>query len=91
MTAFTLIFEEFKKLINFYGAKLCYEDAVPELTLFLIELLYEINLDRFPDDNQEDIHKYIAACIKNKYIHFILLKKSNDFVGNAQKYTYYIC
>ena len=68
MTAFTLIFEEFKKLINFYGSKLCYEDAAPELTLFLIELLYEINVDRFPDDNQEDIHKYIAACIKNKYI-----------------------
>ena len=68
MTAFPLIFEEFKKLINFYGAKLGYEDAASELTLFLIEMLYEINLSKFPDDSGEDIQKYIVVSIKNKYI-----------------------
>ncbi len=82
MTAFPLVFDEFKRLINFYGAKLCYEDAASELTLFLIELLYEINITRFPDDNGEDIHKYIAASIKNKYIALSRAKLQNTIFEN---------
>ena len=72
MTAFPLIFEEFKKLINFYGAKLGYEDAASELTLFLIEMLYEINLSKFPDDSGEDIQKYIVVSIKTNILLFLV-------------------
>lgn len=68
MSVFFQIFEEFKRLILFYGNKLGYEDAASELTLFFIELLYEINLEKFPSDNGEELHKYIAVSIKNKYI-----------------------
>lgn len=82
MAAFPLIFDEFKKLINFYGAKLGYEDAASELTLFLIELLYEINIARFPSNSDEDIHKYIAASIKNKYIALSRAKLKNTIFEN---------
>ncbi len=68
MSVFFQIFEEFKRLISFYGSKLGYEDASSELTLFFIELLYDVNLEKFPSDNSEELHKYIAVSIKNKYI-----------------------
>jgi len=68
MTAFGIIFDEFKGLINFYSNKLCDDDLAGELTLFLIELLYKINLNRFSPDKNNSIKKYIAVSIRNKYI-----------------------
>lgn len=68
MSVFFQIFEEFKRLISFYGNKLGYEDAVSELTLFFIELLYDVNLEKFPSDDGEELNKYIAVSIKNRYI-----------------------
>lgn len=68
MSVFFQIYEEFKRLILFFGNKLGYEDATSELTLFFIELLYDINLEKFLSDNGEELHKYIAVSIKNKYI-----------------------
>ncbi len=67
MTAFPLVFEEFKRLINFYAAKLHYEDAASDLTLFLIEMIYSIKLSKFEEDESDDIKRYIAVSIKNKY------------------------
>lgn len=80
MNAFVLIFEEFKKLITFYGVRLHYEDAASELTLFLIELLYGIDLEKFLDDDSDELHRYIAVSIKNKYISLSMAKtKKLDF------------
>lgn len=84
MSAFPLIFDEFKRLINFYAAKLRYEDAASDLTLFLIELLYTIRLSKFEDNESDDIKRYIAVSIKNKYFslsanHFNKEKYNDDF------------
>lgn len=68
MNAFTDIYEEFRKLINFYASKLNTEDSLPELTLFLIEILYEIDLERFSSDLSDSIARYIAVSLRNKYI-----------------------
>lgn len=68
MSAFTEIYEEFKKLVNFYTNKLNSEDSLEELTLFLIEILYEIELERFPSDSSDSIARYIAVSLRNKYI-----------------------
>lgn len=68
MSVFTLIYENFEKLIYLYASRLKGEDAVCELNLFLIELLYSLDLSRFKADNTCEIQKYIAVCLRNKYI-----------------------
>ncbi len=68
MTAFSLIYDEFKRLIYLYSGRLCDDDSVQDLTLFLIELLYSIDISRFTSDNSDSLKRYIAVSLKNKYI-----------------------
>ena len=68
MTAFPIIFNEFEKLINFYSYKLSDEDAFQELTTFLLELLYNLDFRVFKKDSSDSLKRYIAVCIRNKYI-----------------------
>lgn len=68
MNAFTLIYDEFKRLIYLYCGRLGDDDAVQEMTLFLIELLYGIELSRFKSDESDGLKRYIAVALKNKYI-----------------------
>lgn len=67
-TAFGLIYEQFKKLILFYGSKIGDDDTVQELNIFLIELLYDIDLSLFPATSTNGIQKYIAVSIRNEYL-----------------------
>lgn len=69
MGVFETLYDEFKKLIMFYSGKLCYDDAVSELTLFLIELFYQIDLKKFDSDDSVTINKYIAIAMRNQYIY----------------------
>lgn len=64
MGAFPQIYGEFERLIYHYSKKLDSEDVRQELTLFLIELLYKIEVS-----SSEGIKKYIAVCLRNKYIY----------------------
>ena len=75
MNAFAMIDDEFKRLIYKYSGKLCDDDAVQELTLFLIELLYSIDLTKFKDSKGDGLKRYIAVSIKHKYI---TVSKEND-------------
>lgn len=68
MEAFPLIFNEFKDLIDYYSLKIGDEDSYQELSIFFIELLYGINLDKFNNDCKNNLHRYIAVCLRNKYI-----------------------
>lgn len=68
MLAFGPIYSEFKRYIRFYSKKLGYEDALQELTVFLLELLYDIDLERFNNDSSDGLSRYIAVAIRNKYI-----------------------
>jgi len=68
MASFAVIFSDFEKLIYFYSRRLGGEDQFQELSLFLLELIYSIELSRFPKNNGRDIEKYIVASIRNKYI-----------------------
>ncbi|MBQ3547862.1 MAG: sigma-70 family RNA polymerase sigma factor [Clostridia bacterium] len=89
MSVFFQVFEEFKHLIVFLGNKLGYEDAQSELTLFFIELLYSIKLSKFPTDDGDELHRYIAVSIKNKYISLSMAKvKSNKFENHLFEECY---
>jgi len=67
-TVFFEIYNEFEKIISVYSARLGGEDTVQELTVFLIELLCEIDLQKFEADSSNGLCGYIAVSIKNKYI-----------------------
>ena len=79
MGVFPTIYNEFKGLIIHYGRKLGFDDAVEELNLFFIELLYGLDLSDFSNNDDCGIQKYIAISLRNRYIS---LSKLN------QKYKY---
>lgn len=68
MAAFEIIYEEFKSRISFYARKQRNEDLIGELTLFLIELIYHIDIDKFCSDKSEGLERYILVSLKNEYI-----------------------
>lgn len=78
MCAFNMIYDEFKRLIYHYSGKLWDDDAVGELTLFLIELLYSAPVERFPPDETDSFKRYIAVAIKHKYIALLKDKLKNE-------------
>ena len=77
---FPVIYDEFKKLITLYSYRINDEDANAELMLFFIELLYSIDMDRFNYIDSNSLSKYIAVCIRNKYIE--LSKKFGQYRSN---------
>ncbi len=68
MNVFTVIYDEFKDLILLYSARLGGEDTTQDLLIFLIELLYGIELSRFGYDQSDTLTRYIRVSLKNKYI-----------------------
>lgn len=91
MTVFEKLYDVFKRLIMFYAKKLHYDDAAGDLTLFFIELLYQIDLSKFEEDDSISIKKYIAVSIKNRYIALSVnkdryFKFSNNLYENADGY-----
>lgn len=82
MTAFGLLHEEYKNLIIFYSKRLGYEDAAQELTIFFIELLYDIELNLFKADSSIGMKKYIATALRNKYISLSKSKQKDEFMCN---------
>ena len=59
--------------MNFYARKLNDDDSAQDLTLFLIELLYDIDLSKFTK-NDDGLQRYISVSLKNKY-HALLKQK----------------
>lgn len=79
-STFSLIYAKFKKLIFFYANRLGYEDAASDMTLFLIELLYVLKLDKFSSNNSESLERYISICLRNEC--FALNKKASRQLQN---------
>ena len=77
MASFPAIFDEFEKLIRLYASRLREEDAFQELCVFLVELLYKIDLSGFLSDRSDSVRRYIAVCIRNRYI--FISKKQDDY------------
>jgi len=80
--AFSEIYDDFKGLIIFYSGKLADEDASQELTIFLLELLYSIDLTAFKADNSDGLRRYIAVSLRNKYIYLSREKQRYGILCN---------
>lgn len=84
MSAFSEIYDNFKNLINSYSYKLGGEDYNQELTVFLLELLYDVELSRFMDDCSDGLNRYILVSIRNKYYAMSREKQEyNNFLHNG--------
>ncbi|MBE6804969.1 MAG: sigma-70 family RNA polymerase sigma factor [Ruminococcaceae bacterium] len=73
---FNLIYNEFYKLLLLYGSRIGDSDATQELSVFLVELLFKIDISKFKKDDSEDIKKYIAVCLRNEY--YAILKRKHS-------------
>ena len=76
---FSLILRAFRRLINHYALLLKSEDDRQELNLFFIELLFSIDTEKFASDNSNGLSRYIAVCIRNKFIELSKKKQKPDF------------
>ena len=68
MSRFGEIFAEFERLLACFRFRLKDDDATQELTLFFLELLTSIDTDKFVSDESEALRRYIAVCLRNRYI-----------------------
>lgn len=76
--SFDAIYDIFYPLILYYSRRSNSDDAAQELTVFLLELLYKLKLERFSMDSSNSLQRYIAVCIRNKYIAFSQCVQSLD-------------
>ena len=75
MARFNEVFSVFERLLACFRYRLGDDDAMQELTLFLLELIYAIDTDQFAEDDSEALKRYIAVALRNRYI---LLSKQRD-------------
>lgn len=75
MSRFGELYDAFAGLIRHFEIKLGYDDAGQELTVFLLELVYSLNTERFSSDDSDILKRYIAVSVRNKYI--ALSKRKN--------------
>ena len=68
MTRFGELYGVFEKLIGIYSRRIDKDDTAQELTLFLLETVYSVDLARFNPDGSDTLKRYIAVSLRNKYI-----------------------
>jgi RNA polymerase sigma factor (sigma-70 family) len=66
--AFIEIFNKFDPAINKFSNQLSYPEAKSDLYIFIIELIRDLNLNKFNKINQGKLFNYIYNSIKNKKI-----------------------
>ena len=76
--SFPIIYDVFKRLIDYYSKKARDEDATQELMIFLMELLYDIDLSKFEDNEKDNLKRYIAVALGHKYIDIIKENKNTQ-------------
>lgn len=90
MSRFAEIYEAFAGLIHHFEVKLGYDDAGQELTVFLLELIYSLDTERFLPDDSEVLNRYIAASVRNKYI-ALSKKKQRHILESGELYDRAYC
>lgn len=68
MRRFSELYEAFEMLIRHFERKSDFDDAAEELTLFLLELIYSVDTDKFFPDGSQSLNRYIAVSLRNRYI-----------------------
>ena len=74
MSRFGELYGVCDRLISFYAKKLGYEDAAQELTVFLLELIY---------DGSDTLKRYLAVSLRNQYIN--LSKRNSKYRAECEE------
>lgn len=72
------IYNRFLPLIKKYSRKLNYEEAETDLTIYLLEYIKKVNLNKFKNKNDGEIVNYMRLVFKNKYIDIIRQFKNKN-------------
>ncbi len=83
MSRFGELYGVCDRLILFYAKKLGYEDAAQELTVFLLELIYEIDIKKFKADGSDTLKRYLAVSLRNQYIN--LSKRNSKYRAECEE------
>ena len=84
------LYKKFLPRIKKFGRKLFYEEAETDLTIFLLEFINNVNLEKFKNRKDEEIDSYIYKVFKNKYIN-ILRQVINKNIEATIFETDFIC
>lgn len=76
------LIKRFKPLISKLSRNLNYECASSDLIIYFIELINNINLDKFNLKNDGALVVYISKSLRNK--HFDILKKNSKYIDEVR-------
>lgn len=60
------LLDQFKPLLEKYARYLSYDDADSDLTIFFIEMVYELNLSKLSGYGEGQIVSFVQRSVKNK-------------------------
>ena len=65
------LIEKFKPILKKYSRKLFWEDALNDMTLAFLELIYALPLDKLRSTEDGALVNYIATCVRTTYNAFL--------------------
>ena len=68
MERFNEVYALFERLLICFCFRLGDDDAMQELTLFLLELIDSLDTGKFERDESQTVKRYIAVSLRNRYI-----------------------
>lgn len=77
---FHKIYENFIYLLKHYSKKLDTDDTYQDLWLFLVNLLNQLKLDNFCEDESDGLQRYITVSIRNQFLALQKRKKKGGYV-----------
>lgn len=88
------LINKFSPLLKKYARRLNYEDAQNDLTLYFIQLIHGMNLEKMLCKENGSIINYISICIKNyhnkKIAEIVNLKKEIVHTSLSEEQLYYV-
>lgn len=65
------LYKKFLPCIEGFGRKLFYEEAETDLTIYLLEFIKKMNLEKFKNRNDGEIVNYVHLAFKSKYLNIL--------------------
>lgn len=84
------LYKKFLPCIKGFGKKLYYEESETDLTIYLLEFINKLNVDKFKNRSDGEIVNYMHSVFKNKFINIVKqkVKKNIEFTNLETNITY---
>lgn len=84
------LYKMFLPYIRYYGNKLYYEEAQTDLTIFFLEFIDNMNLEKFEGRHDGEIINYMKGFLKSRYVDAVR-KNINKHIETTAFETKFIC